>query len=230
MKRRKKAKIITHDEFLSKQQGNFVSCDIEDVLCKDYVYLLDSMDMEDFEYHDTSFDIFKEIVYKNKVVGFVSYMNEGGFLNMMESYIMPEYRDKDLLIEEFKSQKDLTINNPQISIVKSLIEDGLAFELEDGIVVSQIHFNVSSYQMTKKIESSKCYAHVYDLNYGSVLILENPENFNYSKPNFTDPDKIDLKDGLDDEYLKKAYEIVSDYDKKYLKVSYRIIGPTIIFV
>ena len=63
MIRRKQAKTITSEEYLSKQTEYILDCDIEDILCGDYVYLLDSMDMEDFEFNDTSFDIFKEIVY-----------------------------------------------------------------------------------------------------------------------------------------------------------------------
>ena len=94
---RKQAKTITPEEILSQLPKYVVSCDIEDILCKDYVYLLDSMDMENFEYEDTSFDVFKEIVYKNKVVGFVSYFNQDDILVLMESYIMPEYRNNNLL-------------------------------------------------------------------------------------------------------------------------------------
>ena len=52
---RKQAKTITETEFKSKRKD--LVFDLEYVLCKDYVYILDSMDMEDFDYDDTSIDI-----------------------------------------------------------------------------------------------------------------------------------------------------------------------------
>ncbi len=218
MKRRKHAKTITYDEFLSKRKDVF-DCDIEDVLCKDYVYLLDSMDMEDFEYYDTSFDIFKEIVYKNKVVGFVSYMDEGeNGLKLMEAYVMQEYRNNNLLYDEISSVDKLSISQSKISFVKDLIESGIAEELDGGIVVSEIPFNVSSYELKKDFNMGNYYSHVYDLNNGSVLILENAEEVNYSKSNWKDKKKYDLKDSIDDDYLTKAREIVCGYDENYLKV------------
>ena len=56
---RKQAKTITENEFNSKRKD--LIFDLEDILCKDYVYILDSMDMEDYDYDDTSIDIFRNL-------------------------------------------------------------------------------------------------------------------------------------------------------------------------
>ena len=226
MKSRKKT--ITKEEFLSKRDG-IVSCDIEDVLCGDYVYLLDSMDMEDFEYDDTSFDIFREIVYKNKVVGFASYMREENGLLLMEAYVMPEHRHNNLLCREISNEENLTVYMPKISLVKALIECDMAVELSDGIAVSKIPLNVSSYDLKQPCDGDEYYSHVYDLKNGSVLLLEDPEYPNYSRAKRSDKDKYILGDALSDEHLKKAYEIVCDYDEKYLKVTSKKFKPTIVF-
>lgn len=219
---RNHAKIITRDEFLSQQPNNIVSCDIEDILCKDYVYLLDSMDMEDFEYDDTSFDVFKEIVYKNKVVGFVSYFNQDGILLLMESYIMPEYRKNKLLCDEFVSNTNLALYQPKIDFVKTLIECNKATMLSEGIVVSEILFNTSSFELKKRTDFDQCYSHVYDINKGSILLLDKEAFFNYSLPNRSDMIKYELDINIDDDYLNKAYNIVFNYNEEYLKVLNKI--------
>lgn len=229
MKGRKQAKIITNEEFLSGRD-DISSCDIENVLCGDYVYLLDSMDMEDFEYDDTSFDIFKEIVYENKVVGFVSYMQEENHLLLMEMYVMPEYRNNNLLCREISSNDNVMINMPKTSLVKSLIKCNLACELSDGIVVSEIPFSVSSYDLNGDVEASEYYCHVYDLNNASVLLLEDPSCFNYSRPTRSDKKKHGLKCDIDDEYLSKAREIVCKNNEKYLKVSSGKFRPKVVFL
>ena len=232
MIRRKQAKTITQEEFLSKK-NNVFSCDIEDILCADYVYILDSMDMEDFEYDDTSFDIFKELVFKNKVVGFVSYMDSKNSLTLMESYVMPEYRNNNLLYDEISSKDNLVINVAKISLVKALIKCSLAIELSDSIVVSKIPFSVSTFDLNNREDAydfTEYLSYVYDLNNGSVLLLENPESFNYSKPRRSDEKKYDLKGDISDDYLNKAREIVEDYDEKYLKVSNLKSHPTIVFL
>lgn len=228
MIRRKQARTITGDEFLSR--NDIVSCDIDDILCADYIYLLDSMDMEDFEYGDTSFDIFREIVFEGKVVGFASYMEDKKGLTLMETYVMPEYRGKGLLCNEISSKNDLKINMPKISLVKALIGCSMADELSDGISVSILPFKVSSYNLKMSGDDDEYYCHVYDLDNGCVLLLENPECFNYSKSTRSDKAKYILDDNISDDRLMKAYEIVSDYDEKYLKVSSRKFRPTIVFM
>ena len=219
MIKRSKAKIITDEDYLKTQPKYIVSCDIEDILCKDYVYILDAMDMEDYEYQDSSFNIFKELVFKGKVVGFVSYFEYRDTLCLMEAYVMPEFRGNNIIADEISSVENLIIYNPRIAIVKSLIDSGLAFELTDGIVVSPVAFNVSSFQLVKSHCFDDFYSHVYDLKSGRVLIL-NKNNFDYSKPNRNDKINFDLVENLDADYLNKAYKIVYDYNKSFLKVTH----------
>ena len=228
MIRRKQARTITGDEYLSTREG-IVSCDIEDVLCGDYVYLLDSMDEEDFEYDDTSFDIFREIVCENKVVGFASYMKDDDGLLLMEFYVMPEYRSRGILCEELSSQNNVRIYLPKISLVKALIECGLVAELEDGIAVSEIPLNVSSFDLARNRDGSEFYCHVYDLKGGCVLLLDEPECFNHSMANRSDESRFELEIPSD-ERLEKARKIVFNHDEKYLKVESEKFMPTIVFV
>ena len=229
MIRRKQAKTITSEEFLSKRK-DIRSCDIEDVLCGDYVYLLDSMDMEDFEYGDTSFDIFRELVFENKVVGFVSYMEEKNGPLLMEAYVMPEYRNNALLCNEISKMDDLAINKPKISLVKALIDCGIASEVSDGIVASEMPFTVSSYNLKRDDDGYEYQSYVYDLKNGCVLLLESPDTFNHSQPTRSDQAKYDLADELDDDYLTRAREIISEYDEKYLEVTSIEFRPTIVFL
>ena len=50
----------------------------------------------------------------------------------------------------------------------------------------------------------------------TIHILEKPECFDYSRQR-SDIKKYGLKNDIIDEELKKAYDIVSEYDEKYLK-------------
>ena len=227
---RKQAKIITAYEFLAKKEGNIVSCDIEDVLCGDYVYILDSMDMEEFDYEDTSFDVFKEIVFKEKVVGFVSYMDDKNGPLLMEIYVMPEYRGNNLLYEEISSKDNLKIHNPKIGVVKSLINCDMAYELDGGIVISKIPFDALFYQLPKDYSFDSYYSYIYDLNHGSVLFLDKDVFFNCSTPNKCDISRYNLIENIDEDYLNKVCEIVSKHDEKYLKVLTEKVKPNIIFV
>lgn len=228
MKRRKQAKTITKEEFLSKRNDIF-NCDLEDILCAEYVYILDAMDMEDFEYDDTSLDIFREIVHEGKVVGYASYMKEDYGLLLMEFYVMPEYRGNGLLCREISSMDNLSICLPKISMVKALINCDMARELSDGIVVSEIPFNVSSFDLERDADKSEYFSHVYDLKSGCVLLVENPESFNYSSPARTDKLRRKLENVTGDA-LCKAYKTVSDYDEKYLEVKAAENHPTIVFL
>ena len=56
---RKQAKTITENEFKSKRKDLIFN--LEYILCKDYVYILDSMDMEDYDYDDTSIYILRNL-------------------------------------------------------------------------------------------------------------------------------------------------------------------------
>lgn len=219
---RKQAKTITPEEILSQLPKYVVSCDIEDILCKDYVYLLDSMDMENFEYEDTSFDVFKEIVYKNKVVGFVSYFNQDDILVLMESYIMPEYRNNNLLCNELASKTNLALHRPKIDFVKTLVECNKATMLSDGVVVSEMLFNTSSFDLKKRTDFGQYYSHVYDIDNGSILLLDKEAFFNYSLPNRSDMINYGLNVDMDYDYLNNAYNIVFNYNEKYLKVLNKI--------
>ena len=215
-------KTITREEVLSQRPDYAVSCDIEDILCKDYVYLLDSMDMENFEYDDTSFDVFKEIVYKNRVVGFVSYFNQDGILLLMESYIMPEYRNNNLLCNDLASNTNLALYQPKIDFVQNLIECNKDTMLSEGVVISEILFNTSSFNLKKRTDLDQYYSHVYDINNGSILLLDKESFFNYSLPNQSDVEKYGLNVDMDDDYLNKVYNIVFNYNEDYLKVLNKI--------
>ena len=144
---------------------------------------------------------------------------------------MPEYRNNNLLYDEISSKDNLVIHQPKISLVKALTTSDIAYELSDGIVVSKIPFSTSGFQLKRKYDDKidDAYSHVYDLKNGSVLLLESPENFNYSQPTRTDLKKYKLKNDISDERLKKAHKIISDYDEKYLKVTQKTWAP-IVFV
>lgn len=207
--RRKKAKEITEKEFTDSQRYSF---DLEEVLCKDYVYILDAMDMEGYDYDDTSTDIFKELVYENKVVGYVTYLITEYGLELIETYVMKEFRGKNIF-DELKYQLDkgnkVTIHNPKIALVKSLIKCNLASKISDNIVISQIFFEADRYQLKHKVDSADTFlSFIYDLEKGSVLLMDDDYPLNCTRPNRTDKEKFNLKDDITDKYLEKVHDFL----------------------
>ena len=78
------------------------------------------------------------------------------------------------------------IHNPRTEILKRLINGNLAKELSDGIIVSKILFNISSFDLKIKVDGMGDYhTHIYDLNHKTALLLEDKSTFNYSTSSTT---------------------------------------------
>ena len=90
----------------------------------------------------------KEIIYENEVVGFATYrpsnINESSLV-MQYIYILPDYRGKDLLVEEIDEaaslfESSILIEYPSRAIVDVLIKHKLARVFNNRFVISRIPF------------------------------------------------------------------------------------------
>ena len=120
--------------------------DVESILKKDYEYIYESILNEGFILENKLGDVFKEILFENKVVGFAFYeLNSQTNFVLNEIYILPEFRGNSLFLLEINTilaaGNSLSILQPTKNIVEILIHYGFAYKLSENIVASAISFD-----------------------------------------------------------------------------------------
>ena len=121
-------------------------------LKKEYPYIHDSILVEGYEIRFNDFDIFSEIVFEGKVVGFVTYsLRLGNNMTMNEIFVLPEFRGNGIFLEEINSLLmsgfNLSFNEPTRRIVEKLIDYNFAAKLTDSLVASALRFDISDEHM-----------------------------------------------------------------------------------
>ena len=155
--------------------------DVESILKKDYEYIYESIQNEGFILENKLGDVFKEILFENKVVGFAFYeLNSATNFVLNEIYILPEFRGNSLFLLEINillaAGNSLSILQPTKNIVEILVHYGFAHKLSKNIVASAISFDFKNEDIlsnsneefdNEQIMSSN----IYDLNIRSSLLL-----------------------------------------------------------
>lgn len=177
-------KFIIRDDDNPKIIHNDLSnyLDIESILKKDYGYIYESIQNEGFILENKLGDIFKEILFENKVVGFAFYeLNSMTNFVLNEIYILPEFRGNSLFLLEItlllSAGNRLSILQPTKNIVEILIHYGFASKLSENIVASAISFdfkneNILSNSNEEFDEDQIMSSNIYDLNVRSSLFLK----------------------------------------------------------
>ncbi len=140
------AKIIGYQ---TDEDDEILTVNIEDTLKDNYVYLERAVKKDNFyiEPKDSCF-FFKEVLYDNEVVGFAAYRPSNTSeksLVMQYFYVLDEYKDKVLIVEEIDEasalfESSILIEYPTKDIVESLIKHKLARVFNDRFVVSRVPF------------------------------------------------------------------------------------------
>ena len=155
--------------------------EVESILKKDYEYIYESIQNEGFILENKLGDVFKEILFENKVVGFAFYeLNSATNFVLNEIYILPEFRGNSLFLLEINillaAGNSLSILQPTKNIVEILVHYGFAHKLSKNIVASAISFDFKNEDIlsnsneefdNEQIMSSN----IYDLNIRSSLLL-----------------------------------------------------------
>jgi hypothetical protein len=159
--------------------------DIIELLNNDYPYIMNSIQKENFILKSEKCNLFKEIVFDNKVVGFCSYDFSREFMTaaLNNIYILPEFRGEGLFIQELEKTM-LEHNKPSIIeptrfIIELLIKYGYAKKINENIVASAIELIVpGEHVITNKeiINEEELSTHFYDMNIcASIHILDMDE-------------------------------------------------------
>ena len=150
-------------------------------LQKEYAYIYNSMQVEKYDIRFNNFDIFTEILFVGKVVGFASYsLHMLNNLALNEIYILPDFRKNRLFLQEIMRFSmfgtSLSITEPTRNLVEILIHYNLAVKLNDSLVASAFTFDIADehliYHGDFDIGEVICSVNLYDLNLCSPLYLQ----------------------------------------------------------
>lgn len=209
---------------------------IGEILKNQYSHIYDSVIEDEFELNVDDCDVFNEIRFNDKVVGFATYtLANKSHLILTNIYILPSYRGNKLFNKEithlFEKGYVLSINNPSKKIVELLIDYGYAEKVNDSLVVSAINFSVNKGDMISSVKVSsqdyeKSFTSLYDLNICATLLfnITNSENFEvfYTKISVYDKNEItsDVRKSIDADYFK---EIVNILTRRDLEIERRLL-------
>lgn len=206
---------------------------IEDVLKDKYSDIYDSIIEEEFMLDTDECNVFNEIRFNEKVVGFATYaMANRTHLVLTNIYIIPSYRGKKLFNGEisrlFEEGYVISIHNPSKKIVETLIDYGYAEKVTDSLVVSAINFSVEKRDMISSSDVSgydfeNALTNLYDLRICAALLfnIENIESFDvyYTKKSIHD-DSEEAVNNVSEEYFK---DIVNILTRRDLEIERRVL-------
>ena len=205
-------------------KSEFDLIDTEEVLDDYYPYIKSSMNEENYSLQHDWCSVFKELIYENKVVGFVTYSTKSQERIMLnEYYIMPEFRENKALYKELIEILSFThkfgILEPTRDLVELLIDYSLAKKVTEDIVVSGIDFYIDKF----KTESDKrnyvfyednLFSNYYDLGICSTILFNTNEVIYHSLLE-NDLRKYGERKKLDNKYFKNVKELFSKNRKYY---------------
>lgn len=151
---------------------------------KNYPYIIESMNNEEYYLENDICFIFDELIYENKVVGFATFeLYDQSVLMLTECYILPEFRGKQIFFNEISkmifSAPQFGILQPTRDIVELLIRYSYAKNVTDDIVASGIdfYFNEWDAKSNKRDEISAdiLLSNFYDLKICSSIIAYDDE-------------------------------------------------------
>lgn len=211
-------------------QRVFLSEDIIDVveILKDYYgYIYESMQDEKFILKYDQCNLFKELLFENKVVGFCTYDFSRQFItaSLNNIYVLPEYRGNNIfkkeLIKTMEDHHKPSIMEPTRLVVELLIRYGFAKKINDDIVASAIEFVIpgSHVESNTVYDNEELATHFYDLkSCRSIHILDlNKGYIAYSSPLNYDIIHYDCMNVIDESYLNGIVEFFKNNDVDLMK-------------
>ena len=203
---------------------------LDDLLENKYSEISKAIQKEGYNLEFQEYDVFEEITFENKDVGFVTFKNipfSNNHFWIMDAYIIPEYRGNNLFFDflfhmlthdnfEFYPRK------PTKAFINVLLKNDYAFKLAPNLVVSyfkfmvDINFDIYKNQKIKRFYKNPTIlmpykANLFDMDLCSVMFRDPSVNFIKYDDFFalSEPRKYDLKKYKCRKKLKRV-------SKKYL--------------
>lgn len=200
---------------------------LEDILKSKYDSIYDSMIEEKFVLNVDNCNIFNEIRFKEKVVGFSTYtiINDSHLL-LTNIYILPSFRGNKLFNKELSRILEegyvISIHEPNKIVVTALVNYGYAEKVNDTLVVSAINFNIDIENIVPKNSQLNRdvflnLTNLYDLDLCASLLfnIENNETFEvHYAISGHDKEKVTLesKDIFNKDYFENIVNILTRRD------------------
>lgn len=200
---------------------------LEDILKSKYDSIYDSMIEEKFVLNVDNCNIFNEIRFKEKVVGFSTYtiINDSHLL-LTNIYILPSFRGNKLFNKELSRILEegyvVSIHEPNKIVVTALVNYGYAEKVNDTLVVSAINFNIAIENIVPKNSQLNRdvilnLTNIYDLDLCASLLfnIENNETFEvHYAISEHDNEKVSLesKDIFNKDYFENIVNILTRRD------------------
>lgn len=200
---------------------------LEVILKSKYDSIYDSMIEEKFVLNVDNCNIFNEIRFKEKVVGFSTYtiINDSHLL-LTNIYILPSFRGNKLFNKELSRILEegyvVSIHEPNKIVVTALVNYGYAEKVNDTLVVSAINFNIDIENIVPKNSQLNRdvflnLTNLYDLDLCASLLfnIENNETFEvHYAISEHDNEKVSLesKDIFNKDYFENIVNILTRRD------------------
>ena len=199
------------------------SFDVQDLLNKDYSYISDEIKKEGIILKGETCNLFKELVFDDRVVGFCTYDFSSEFITaaLNNIYVLPEFRGNHLFFRELQKTM-VEYNKPSIIeptrlVVELLIEYGFAKKISENIVASSLEFIVpgNHVECNGEYENDELSTHFYDLNISACIhfldidkgVLAYSLPLNYDIIHY---DCLDSRKDIDDDYIGHIREFFRD--------------------
>lgn len=206
--------------------------DVVDILKTHYDYIYDAITDEGIILKALECNLFKELVYDNKVVGFCSYDFSREFITVALNniYVLPEFRGNGIfyaeLLKTMEEHNKPSIMEPTRLIVELLIKYGLARKITESIVASSLEFIIPGNHVLSNggyDSKEELSTHFYDLDIcASIHFLDLENNIMaYSEPLNNDIihyDCIEHRKLIDDEYFACIKEVFISRDVEIMNI------------
>ena len=225
-------KYLTRENNTQKVYLTENTIDLIDLLNENYPYIIDSIKNENFILKSEKCNLFKELVFDYKVVGFCSYDFSREFMTaaLNNIYILPEFRGNGLFKEELEKTMNEhnkpSIMEPTRFIIELLIKYGYARKINDTIVASAIELIVPGEHViaNKEIKNEEeLSTHFYDLNIcAPIHILDiNECLIAYSlalNDDIIKYDCLESRSEIDEKYFEEIKELFIQKDEEILEI------------
>lgn len=210
--------------------------DTKKILKDKYDYICKSISDEGYTLENPACTFFKELLYDDKVVGFVTYdYTKGvGDFSLNEIYVLPEYRGNKYFISELEymlmAGSTISIYEPTHRIIEILMENDLARKLDDNLVVSSISLDINEDKSectvsNHELEDNMIHScNLYDLNISACILLEDISSedtniIHYSRC-LADDNKYysagNIRENIDNDYFENIKNNIIKNHKEYV--------------
>lgn len=206
-----------------EDQGHKIN--IKELLENKYSYINDSIKENNYNIRLNECDQFRELIYNQKVVGFVTYNKLNKSTKLLTNiYIINGYRRNHLFTEEIKRQyqqsQKINIYEPNKLLIDVLIKQGYAKQLNKTLLISAINFTMQlSNAITNNNDLPEKHqnTNLYDTNICATLsfkiFTKNKYTVYYTKILEEDKKKCqNARNSMDEKYFDKIVKTIIEQD------------------